>query len=192
MPTQTNVLTRAMAAVFSMFAFCVSGCTADDVSQSIVTSVDGPEFLGPPPSLTVDRTTYVARGDSGVVRERQWRFTVITTLRNNADQVLYLETCGGPAPIYGLGSYAAQSAYEPMYACAGGGFGITVPPHAVRVDTIGIVGPSMFDGKTGAGFGALSGTIALSYTLATCAQVDVCRVGRVGATSDPFSVTAQP
>ena len=191
MPTETKVLARAMMAVLLACAFCLSGCAdAADGPQYLPPSIDGPAFVGPPPSLTVDQASYIARGDTGVARERQWRFVMIATLRNNGDQVLYVETCGSRTPMYNVGS--AGSAYEQMYACSGGEPGITLLPHAVRVDTLQIAGPTMFDGRTGAGFGATSGTIALSYTLATCLQVDMCRAGRFGVTSDPFSVTAQP
>jgi len=179
-----------MLTLLSTAALALVGCAAEVPAPTEQLSTDGPAFTGPPPSLTLDRMSYVAVGDSNVAR-RQWRFAIVATLRNDAAEVLYPATCDGRTPMVNLGSYSSGSAYEPVDACVGLA-GIELQPYAVRVDTISIVGPSIFDGKTGVGYGALSGTLALSYTLATCTDVDRCRAGIVSATSGPFTVTALP
>lgn len=69
---------------------------------------------------------------------------------------------------------------------------MVLAPHMVRVDTLQIVGPNIWDGRTGAAFGATSGTLALSYALATCTDVEICHAGTLAAVSPPFTVNATP
>lgn len=177
--------------LLSTGAFLATGCD-NGVPQIVTASPDGPEFTGPAPTLTTDQSAYVAVGDSGIVYDRLWHFTVIATLRNDSDQRLYIDGCGGPRPVYGFDSYSAGSAYAPVYGCSGSGVGIAVLPHATRIDTLQIVGPNSFDGHTGVGFGSLSGTLALSYALATCTDVGACHAGTIAAISAPFIVSALP
>jgi len=168
-----------------LLAACAS---MDDRLHVITASPDGPAFTGPAPTLTTDRAAYVAVGDTGRVVERQWHFTVIATLTNRGDLTLYLGTC----PRYGFGTYGAGSAYEGAWVCSGGMPGIAVAPHSVRVDTLHIAGPTGFDGRTHEGYGATSGTLALSYGLATCPDVEGCHAGTLAAVSAPFTVNATP
>lgn len=167
----------------------VAACAGmNDEPQVVTASPDGPAFTGPAPTLTTDQASYVAVGDTGRVIERQWHFTVITTLTNRSGLTLYLGTC----PRYGFGTYGAGSAYEGPWACSGGMPGIAVPPHSVRIDTLHIAGPTGFDGHTHEGYGATSGTLALSYGLATCPDVEDCHAGTLAAVSAPFTVSAMP
>lgn len=177
---------RFLSTVSSLLlAACAS---MNDLSQVVSASPDGPPFTGPAPTLTTDRATYVAVGDSNRVTYRRWHFAVIATLTNRSDLTLYIGTC----PRYGFGPYGAGSAYAASWACVGGLPGIAVAPHAVRVDTLQISGPNSWDGHTGVAFGVTSGTLALSYGLATCSDVEECHAGTLGATSAPFTVTATP
>jgi hypothetical protein len=174
--------------VLSTCAFLAMGCESNVLSV-MTASPDGPAFTGPAPTLTTDRAAYVAVGDS-TTAYRQWRFTLIAALHNASDQTLYIGNCGSRAPSYELGSYTASSAYAPNYACSGGQFGFALLPHTIRIDTLQIIGPNTWDGRTGVGFGSLSGTLALSYALATCTDVELCHAGTIAAISAPFTVDA--
>lgn len=174
-----------------LLAACAS---MNDETQVVTASPDGPAFTGPAPILTTDRADYVAVGDTGQVVERAWHFTIIATLTNRSNQTLYIGRCGtSPIPAFAFGAYSAGSAYEAPSACPGGGIGgIALAPHSVRIDTLHIAGPNGFDGRTHEGYGATSGTLALSYGLATCPDVEGCHAGTFAAVSAPFTVNATP
>jgi hypothetical protein len=167
----------------------LAACASTDYGSQVLTaSPDGPQFTGPAPTLRTDRAVYTAVGDTSHLVGRTWHFTVIATLTNPSDLTLYIGTC----PRYGFGTYGTGSAYEGPWACSGGMPGIAVAPHSVRVDTLHIAGPNSFDGRTGEGFGATSGMLALTYGLATCPDVEGCHAGTLAAVSAPFTVNATP
>jgi hypothetical protein len=140
--------------------------------------------------LTVDQVSYAAVAAAPLSVEQTWHFTVIATLRNNSDQVLYVDHCDGP-PAYGVSADSGESAYDPVDDCLGGVPGLTLEAGAMRVDTLIMQGPNSFDGHTHVGFGVLTGPMAIAYRIGTCPGVAGCNhVEQVN--SPAFTVTLAP
>lgn len=104
----------------------------------------------------------------------------ITTINRGTSSV-ELETCGpsSGAPIYFVGGgNAGESAYNPGWACTGGG-GVILRAGQARVDTLRLFGPRA---RRGPEFdGSLEGWMRVGYIS-----------GRTVFTSQPFLVSLPP
>jgi len=133
---------------------------------------DGPSLA--PSSLTIDRTEYVARHESGVGNYREYAFTMVVQFRNKTSDPLFLARCypDSPGPIYGVELVdegdSWGSAYSALWACVGHDRQLRVDPGAVRADTLRVRGPNAWDGRGGKPYGALTGRMRLRYSVQSC------------------------
>ena len=150
------------------------------------TSTEPLSDLGPVPDgpLRTDFTGYVARRLAGSAAPVLYRFTVITHFENRGVVPLYLGRClpDSPQPQFGVGvadSAAAESAYDPVWACVGHDQQFEVLPGASRVDTLTLQGPNLSDGHTHEGIGVTEGQFRLLFDV---------RLTRGGGVAAPDSV----
>jgi hypothetical protein len=130
--------------------------------------------LGPVPdgSLMTDATRYVALPIAGSTRPRRYQFRVITRFQNRSAASVYLGRCfpNSPQPIYSIlpaDSSAPESAYDAMWACVGHNNQFEVLPGAVRVDTLRVVGPNVYDEIKQQAIGVTNGVFRLSLDIAS-------------------------
>ncbi|MDX1394811.1 MAG: hypothetical protein R3195_10475 [Gemmatimonadota bacterium] len=107
-------------------------------------------FEGPDPgrrgeALQTDTLEYEARRVAPLGPGWEYEFEVAARFTNAGPDSLFVQTCGGASPIYGVvpasGDDDVESAFDPAWACAGGGL-LAVAPGAARVDTFTITGPT--------------------------------------------------
>ena len=116
------------------------------------------------PNLQTDKSTYVAAMS---VPPSNVKYTVIVVARftNEGDAPIYLESCGGGGPVYSVqlaGDTTHDSAFDPIWACAGGVPPVTVAPGAARSDTLRLVGP-VRENADGTPVGSLTGAMRIVY-----------------------------
>jgi hypothetical protein len=121
-------------------------------------------------------TAYVAipLGDGG-----HYTVDVVLRLTNTGRTTLRLDGCGPGAtsPIYFVtGGNDGSSAYNPAWACTGGGEGVRVRPGEVRVDSIRLHGSPR--SRSDPAIGSFQGMMAVGYLM-----------GRKSIVSSPFRVS---
>ena len=149
-------------------------------------------------ALRVDRDRYVAARVGGEGRQLRYGFQVIARFENRSARTLYLARCypDSPTPIYGVrlvdGTDRWGSAYDGAWACVGHDEQIEVRPGAARTDTLQLIGPGAFDGRTGEAFGTLVGRMRLVYEVQSCRGDGACRLDRRAGESGTFTVELSP
>ncbi len=134
--------------------------------------------------LEADRNAYVARRSGEDAARPQYTFRVIALFVNRSNGALALRRCmsSDAHPLYRItllsdptpGGTERLSAYDVVESCSGGAQGLRVVGRGQRIDTITFVGPMRRDGFTGEPVGALDGTFAITYDVATCARRGSC------------------
>jgi hypothetical protein len=155
-------------------------------------------------TLTTDSMVYTARPTGRAGNSTQYAFTVIARLANRGDAPLYVPRCypTSPGPVYGVQlldtaatpqpGTANRAAYNRMWGCVGHNNPIEVSPGAVRIDTLRLVGPTMWSGQGGEGIGRVEGRFRLSYQVGVCRRrSDLCRDLPSTWYSNAFAVRVQ-
>ena len=147
-------------------------------------------------TLRTDRATYHASPTGGEGSYRTYAATVVTQFTNGMSRIVYLERCypDTPYPIYGIVSAekGREAAYDPTWACVGHDVPIVVLPGGIRRDSLRLVGPNAWDGRTNKPFGDLVGRFRLSYVVGTCRTVTGCEVPGRFRESNEFEVRLGP
>ena len=127
------------------------------------------------PSLQLDKTEYRAVCVRAIADACTYRFQVVARYHNPTTDTLYLSRClpGDTTPEYGIGIEAVtesteDTAYDPIWACGEHDFPVVVAPNGTRVDTLQLVAPNSFDGKTHAPLGIFEGELRLIYYVSHC------------------------
>ena len=175
----------------------LSACSAPPQSggrgQTSAEEVSPPVWDGP---LRTDRSAYIAERGRRYGRH-EYTFTVIAQYTNRTGVPVYLDRCfpDSPQPTYGVPLVGAteplESAYEPAWSCVGHDDWIVVQPGAVRVDTLRISGPTVWDGRTGEIRGKLAGRFRLVYLARSCPQDIGCPLPDSRVASNEFEVRIQ-
>jgi hypothetical protein len=143
-------------------------------------------------SLRTDRASYSAMPIGGEGSYRTYGFTLVAQFTNGMSRTVYLERCypTTPYPVYGIGSDAdgQSAAYNPTWGCVGHDSPIVVLPGMTRTDSLRILGPNAWDGRTNEPFGNLTGRFRLSYVVATCRAVSGCELPGHPRESNDFEV----
>ena len=147
-------------------------------------------------TIRTDRAAYDATPIGREGSYRTYAMTVVAQFTNGMSRQLYLQRCYAdtPYPIYGIVSAeeGREAAYNPVWACVGHGVPIIVLAGMTRTDSLRIVGPTAWDGRTKKPLGDLVGRFRLSYIVGTCRAVTGCEVpGRVHE-SNEFEVRLRP
>ncbi|MGH7619247.1 MAG: hypothetical protein ACREPM_18680 [Gemmatimonadaceae bacterium] len=137
--------------------------------------VSAPDVDQPPPPgiFTTNSTSYTAAVDSNLSLTR-YNFTIVTRFTNPTSSPIYFVRCNSSSrtPIFGVSlvgqTDAWGSAFNPVWACVGGGGQFIVAPGATRVDTLHLSGPNAWDTPTGAPLGIAEGPMRLSFDPQTC------------------------
>ncbi|MDP1861955.1 MAG: hypothetical protein Q8K82_25065 [Gemmatimonadaceae bacterium] len=120
-----------------------------------------------------DATGYVADRIPGTGSVRRYRFTVITRYANRGAASLFLGRCfpTSPQPLFTVAATDSlvRSGYEYVWGCVGHDKQFEVPPGAVRVDTLQVEGPNIFDGVTHQPLGVTSGRFKLYFAVGLAA-----------------------
>jgi hypothetical protein len=160
--TGTAGMSHRRKAVFVNFACgLLCGCQG----------VTGPRDLGPVPDgpFTTDVTGYVAQriieGDGTGMR---YRFTVISRFENRGAVPVYLGRCfsTSPQPLFAVrvaGSLTQESGYEQVWACDGNDRQFEILAGDVRIDTLVVVGPNVFNSGSSKGRGITEGQFQLYF-----------------------------
>jgi hypothetical protein len=152
---------------------CAAACAAD----GHLTTPDSSSTNRPPPAgiFTTNSTEYTARIVDSIYSHPVYAVTVVTRYRNTTGATIYLERCypTSPTPMFGVILVAPTdswgSAYNQAWACVGHDQQLPIQPGATRVDTLQLLGPTMFSGYTNAPFGLSEGTMRLSFMPLSCA-----------------------
>jgi hypothetical protein len=155
-------------------------------------------------TFTTDSVSYTARPTGRAGRSIQYAFTVIAQLENRGDVPVYIPRCypNSPQPLYSVEpedtAGAAQQrmqnrpAYDQIWACVGHDYPFEVWPGTTRVDTLRLVGPTAWDGRTGEGIGRVEGRFRLGYHGGVCRRrSDLCRRPDSTWYSNAFSVRVE-
>lgn len=144
--------------------------------------------------LQTDRLLYDARLVEGEGNFERYGFDVVVRFTNSTDQPLYLQRCypDSRTPIYGVSPADAgagvESAYDAVWACVGHDRQFVVGPGAARLDTLHILGPNSWDGRTHESRGALEGRFRLTYDIQVCGGASYCPAPRSASMSNAFDV----
>ena len=145
--------------------------------------------------IQTDRKEYVAQPIPGAGRigmNGPHRLTLVTRYHNRSSAPVYLGQCGGL--MYSVqsadGDGRTGAAYTPLWQCP------ETPPVVVqvgeiRVDTIQLRGPTMYDHRTGETMGTLEGRMRLVYQIGSCPDVVPCLLPVEARRSNPFRVEIQ-
>lgn len=189
------ILVRA-GTVFAMLI--LAACASDaPMPKAGRPATRAPEVRAPLPtdgSLTTDNSVYTA-SCQGESYEKRCTFTLVMTYTNQTDDAIYFDHCypDDTYPIYFVrGLTHEESAYGGVWACTGHDRSVSVLPGEKRVDTLEILGPNAWDGRTGEPFGALEGRLQLLYAAYTCAdELAECSLPDEVATSNVFEVQVE-
>lgn len=159
-----------------LFAFITLtiGCAAPTASEPSV-------------FLQTDQSEYVADAVPGTAPRTRYAFAVELRLTNNSLQSVPIGRCGlqSTKPMYSVvlteSAPGQESAYNPVWACLGGVPPLIVEPGRVRIDTLRIEGPKVFNGITGEPYGVLVGRMHV-----------LLAAGPRGIRSNAFTVTVRP
>jgi hypothetical protein len=164
--------TAVPRSAFAVLAFALAACAPASVPAR-----------GPPPgsaglSLRTDRAAYEARYVEGEGNHQRFGFRLIARFENRTGAAVFLDRCepNSPRPIYSVeptdpARRVGLGGYSPVWACAAHDRPIVVQPGAVRVDTLRIVGPNAWDGRTGERLGPMDGEFRLVYGFTPREQV---------------------
>lgn len=139
--------------------------------------------------VQTDTTEYTARHIGGEGNYRRYGFELVTRFYNAHEDTVFLGRCypDSPIPIYGVEAVDSSdrwgAAYSPTWACVGHENPIAVAPGATRVDTLQLVGPTAFDGRTGEPFGVLTGEFRLGYSVNSCRREVGCELQNAGVSN---------
>jgi hypothetical protein len=154
-------------------------------------SFTGPLSRVPDGAFTTDAASYVARPVSpGTAR---YEFDVATRFENRTRVTLYLGRCypDSPQPMFGVELVepaGRESGYSMFWACVGHDRQFVVRPGEVRIDTLHIAGPNMFDGATQQPIGVTEGVFRLSFDVRTAPDYPVTAAPLDVAVSNEFVV----
>jgi hypothetical protein len=145
--------------------------------------------------IHLDRRVYTARYLGGEGSYRRYGFDIVARFTNATADTVFLarDFPEQPRPTYWVWMVGAVdappgSAYLRVSSGVGHDRQIAVAPGAVRIDTLRVVGPNMWDGLTETVFGALEGPMRLVYEPQSCRGDGACRLPYEVATSDTFEV----
>lgn len=153
-------------------------------------SVTEPNHLA---TVTTNRSVFVPARVNATSASPRYEITVVTSIRNWADAPLYLRACGSsPTPVYGVElvrpANTEGSAFNGAWACPSAEPHV-LHPGAIRVDTLTLRAPSLF--QDGRALGAISGTKRIIFFATHCPRTDGCVEGGsldVTLRSDAFLV----
>jgi hypothetical protein len=114
--------------------------------------------------FTTDATGYVAYHLPGALPRYQFR--IVSRFENRRTATLYLGRCfpDSPQPLFTVSStVAAESGYEQIWACVGHDRQFAVRAGEVRIDTLLVEGPNVFQGGTNVPFGVTEGDFRLYF-----------------------------
>jgi hypothetical protein len=121
----------------------------------------------PHAAFTTDATTYLARrSDRGVTV--RYTFDVISRFENRGPVTLYLGRCrpDSPKPLFTVALVepaGVRSGYASAWPCVGHDRQFEIRPGDVRTDTLHVIGPNMFDGRTRQPMGVTEGNFHLYF-----------------------------
>jgi len=175
-------------------------------SLACTTATDPATLSGGPPvtgeALLTDATFYHATYRRGEGSYREYGFGVVARFTNRTSAPVDLGRClpDSPTPIHGVvlagaddaGSDGTGSAYSGAWACVGHDQPFVVQPGQTRVDTLQIIGPNSFDGRTGQPFGTLVGRMRLVYDVRACRGDGPCEADAEMGRSNEFEVRLAP
>ncbi|WP_234572202.1 hypothetical protein [Rhodohalobacter sp. 614A] len=121
-------------------------------------------------------------------------FTLIARFENKTNQTLYLNRCDVDSshPRYVFKLHLTENPQSPahniIFACAGHNNPITVKSGSVRIDTLDVRSPQMWDHATKEPIGIFEGTFQLVYDVWTCKTGDRCDLPDSLSTSNEFEV----
>lgn len=123
--------------------------------------------------LQVDHDDYRAVCTAGKGDDCSYKFTLIATYQNRRSDTVYVDRCKplDRTPKYDIEPFpdtTQRAAYARMWACVRHDSPIVIPPRATRVDTLKIVGPRAWDGRTNSPLGKLEGDFRLVYEVRPC------------------------
>ncbi|MEW5928782.1 MAG: hypothetical protein AB1941_15070 [Gemmatimonadota bacterium] len=150
-------------------------------------------------ALRSDETSYAARHQAGEGWHRRYGFTLVARFENRTGGTVHLDRCypDWPHPTFAVGLVGAAgsppgSAYDPVWACVGHDSPIVVLPGETRVDTLRILGPSSWDGRTLEPQGAFDGRFRLVYKASGgCRDHLRCPLSRESSISNAFEVRVE-
>jgi hypothetical protein len=165
---------RPRSTAFRVGTTCRLWTRIASVGCILVASCDTPteplRDLGPVPdgAFTTDATGYVARRIYGSGDASIYRFTLISRFENRGAVSLYLGRCfpNSPQPLFTVvlaDSPSKASGFEQFWACVGHDKQFEILPGGVRIDTLQVVGPNAFDGRTQKPFGPTEGQFRLYF-----------------------------
>jgi hypothetical protein len=126
----------------------------------------GIDNLGPVPAgaFTTDATGYLAHRLPGSLPRYQFR--IISRFENRATSTLYLGRCfpDSPQPLFSvINTILVESGYTQIWACVGHDRQFAIRAGEVRMDTLLVEGPNVFQGGTNAPIGVTEGDFRLYY-----------------------------
>jgi hypothetical protein len=143
-------------------------------------------------TLRTDGVAYQASPAGGEGPYHRHSVTLVAQLSNEMPGPLYLQRCypDTPYPVYGV--LAAEegrgAAYDPVWACVGHDTPIVVLAGQTRTDSLRILGPNAWDGRTNQPLGDLVGRFRLSYRVGTCRGIVGCELPGASVKSNDFEV----
>lgn len=146
-------------------------------------------------AIVTDADAYVAVPTERIWDFYQHDFRVVARTTNRTNATLYLQRCRPEStiPMYDV-AFADTSmdrrraAYSLAWACVGHDRHIELLPGAVRVDTLLLHGPNMWDGRTHAPIGEIEGAFRLSYRVSRCRSDGGCELPDTVWYSNVFQV----
>jgi hypothetical protein len=145
--------------------------SAAALSSALVVSCSSPaepgiDGLGPVPAgaFTTDATGYRAYRLPGSLPRYQFR--IISRFENRTVSTLYLGRCfpDSPQPLFTVMNTApVESGYGQVWACVGHDRQFAIAAGQVRIDTLLVEGPNVFQGGTNIAFGVTEGDFRLYY-----------------------------
>ena len=150
----------AATALYVLLVSCGSpGEPAPDNSESVPN-------LGPVPAgaFTTDATGYLAyRLPESLPR---YQFRIVSRFENRSAGTLYLGRCfpDSPQPLFTVfNTVPVESGYTQGWACVGHDRQFAIRPGEVRIDTLVVEGPNMFQGGTHVPIGVTEGDFRLYF-----------------------------
>ena len=136
--------------------------------------------------LRTDRLVYASRYEGGDGTYAQYGFDLVARFTNPTADTVFLarEYPDSPHPIYAVGG----TAYDRVVAGGDHDRSIVVAPGATRIDTLHVLEPNAWDGRTGEFFDRLDGIARLSYDAQSCRSIGTCPLPDSLATSHPFLI----
>jgi hypothetical protein len=139
-------------------------------------------------ALHLDHGTYVA---VPLAPTGTYAFRLVVHYENATGVPIFFDLCNpsDSLPIFGVPTANGRSlsAYDPVWACRGGGPALEFPPGASRTDSLLIEGPTAYVGSEV--LGVLTGSFRLEYQTQRCADGTLaCAEAGPRVVSAPFQV----